>query len=246
LFVIPAIDLSEGRCVRLIQGNYDQEIQYAANPLDVAKSFHDAGAQWIHIVDLEGARSGTSKNLGIVAEIARTSGLKVEFGGGVRSLEKVREAIASGITRAIVGTKLVGDSNFARELCDEFGEQVVAGIDARNGKVSVHGWESESDLDALEFAQEVETYGAKRIILTDILTDGMLSGPNVAMQLLYSSTLQIPVIASGGIGSLDDLGRLLAQAPKIEAVIVGRALYEGTFTLEEALRSVTNSSATKR
>ena len=179
MLILPAIDLRGGRCVRLMHGDYSQESVYAGDPADVAKEFEDCGAQFIHVVDLDGAKKGEPENLDAVARICRRVRVPVEFGGGIRSLEVAQRVLNSGVDRVIVGTKLVTDRELANQFWGALREQVVAGIDARNGKVAIAGWTETTEIDALELAAQLEKDGAKRFILTDIARDGALSGPNI-------------------------------------------------------------------
>ncbi len=238
MLIIPAIDIRGGRCVRLIQGNYAEERSYTADPVEMARQFARDGAQLIHVVDLDGAKSGEPQNWSTLAAIAQATSVPVEMGGGVRTLETARKLLDLGIARVIVGTKLVQDALLAAEFFKELGEKVVAGIDARGGMVALQGWTEQSDRPASELAQEVERQGARRIILTDIGRDGMLNGPNLDLLAQVSSAVSIPVIASGGIGSIANLQSLTSVLPTPEGVIVGRALYENCFTLREALDAV--------
>lgn len=236
MLILPAIDIRGGLCVRLTQGDYAQERVYNSDPVEVAQSFEREGAQWIHIVDLDGAKSGEPTNWPIISEIAKRVGIPIEVGGGVRSLEAARRLLDAGASRVVVGTKLVQDPSLAQTMFDTLGEAVVAGIDARDGMVAVSGWTEQSRRSAVELAQQMATLGARRIILTDISKDGMLTGPNLMLLDEVSSSVAIPIINSGGIGSFADLELLYHRAIKRpEGVIVGRAIYEGRFTVREAV-----------
>ncbi|HVL39581.1 MAG TPA: 1-(5-phosphoribosyl)-5-[(5-phosphoribosylamino)methylideneamino]imidazole-4-carboxamide isomerase [Fimbriimonadaceae bacterium] len=234
MLVIPAIDLLDGRCVRLYQGDFGRETTYGTNPLDQALAFEGEGAKVLHVVDLDGARTGRPTHLHLVERIAAGTSLSIELGGGIRSPAAAREALAAGVWRVVVGSSIAGDQELARTLFEQLGEQVVAGIDARNGLVAVHGWTETSTLPALDFALRMQELGAPRIILTDIDTDGALSGPNLAMLRSASQALRVPIIASGGVASLADL-QALKQISNVEGAIVGRALYEGRFKLSEVI-----------
>lgn len=234
MLVIPAIDLIDGRCVRLYQGDFGRETTYGADPLAQARAFEGEGAKVLHVVDLDGARTGRPTHLHLVERIAAGTSLSIELGGGIRSLAAAREALAAGVRRVVVGSSIAGDQELARTLFEQLGEQVVAGIDARNGLVAVHGWTETSTLPALDFALRMQELGAPRIILTDIDTDGALSGPNLAMLRSASQALRVPIIASGGVASLADL-QALKQISNVEGAIVGRALYEGRFKLSEVI-----------
>jgi phosphoribosylformimino-5-aminoimidazole carboxamide ribotide isomerase len=235
MLILPAIDLLGGRCVRLIQGDYDRELPYDADPVEVAASFADAGVEWIHMVDLDGAKTGQPANLHIVESVAKQTAAKIEVGGGVRSLETAKRLLDAGAGRVVVGTKLVQDWELAQRFFEELGERVVAGIDARQGMVAVHGWREGSDLRAVDLATKVEAMGCHRIILTDIAKDGMMQGPNTELFLEVARSVKIPVIHSGGVATADDVRTLAKLDPAPEGAIVGRALYEGRVKLTELL-----------
>lgn len=239
MLILPAIDLRGGKCVRLVQGDYSRETVYGEDPLDVAHQFEEEGARWIHIVDLDGARSGEPVNLPIVERIAKASKASLEFGGGVRSLEVARRVLAAGVKRVVIGTKLVSDPNFARGAFQELGDGVVAGIDARNGMVATDGWLETSETTAVGAAQRAEDMGARRLILTDIARDGMLTGPNVELLSQVMAAVRIPVIQSGGVSSIEDLEALARLGPAgPEGVIVGKAIYEGKFSVKQAVSAL--------
>ena len=238
MLILPAIDLVDGKCVRLHQGNYDQATSYALDPIDVAKSFAEDGAEWIHIVDLDGAKSGSPHNLKVVAEICRQCPAKIELGGGIRSLEIAQTVLEQGISRVILGSRLAGDLEACRAVFKALGESAVAGLDMRDGKVAVSGWTESTTIDGLELALQLQDLGAQRFILTDIATDGTLAGPNLDMLKRFAQALDRPVIASGGISSLEDLVSVRKIRPPIEGTIVGKALYEGRFTVSQAISSV--------
>jgi phosphoribosylformimino-5-aminoimidazole carboxamide ribotide isomerase len=238
MLILPAIDIRDGKCVRLIQGDYAQETIYGEDPVKVALDFVEQGAEWIHVVDLDGAKAGSPLNLGIVERMVKESGAKVELGGGIRDLETAQRVLAIGVTRVIFGTRLVSDRSRSEELFKALGDRAVAGIDARNGKVSVVGWTEDSDLDALDFAKELQTMGAEIFIVTDIATDGMLQGPNTEMLSRFAKELSAGVIASGGVSSLEDLGAIKGIGGAIQGAIVGKAIYENRFTVRQAIQAV--------
>lgn len=239
MLILPAIDVRGGLCVRLIQGDYARERIYDSDPVRVAQAFSDQGAPLIHIVDLDGARAGEPQNSEVIKRIARAVSIPVEVGGGVRSTESARRLLDAGVARVVVGTKLVQDHEFAARLFDEFGDAIVAGIDARGGKVAVAGWRQQSDVQAVDLAKTMEALGARRVILTDIAQDGMLTGPNLGLLDAVSDAVRIPIIHSGGVASLADLELLYDKARRRpEGVIVGRAVYEGRFTVAQAVEMV--------
>ena len=235
MVILPAIDLLDGKCVRLLHGDYCQATEYSDDPVAVARGFAEEGAEWLHVVDLEGARTGRPAHLSVLAELAQT-GLNLEVGGGIRTLETARQVLGAGAHRVVMGTALTRDLDFASEAFSELGSRLVAGIDARDGRAAVDGWTEDSGVDALALAHELARRGARRFIVTDIATDGALTGPNVAFLAGFVQTLAVPIIASGGISTLDDLDALRdLPGPGVEGVIIGRAIYEGRFRLSEAL-----------
>lgn len=237
MLILPAIDIRGGKCVRLVQGDYAQETVYGEDPLAVAQGFVEQGAEWIHIVDLDGAKAGQPVNLNIVERIAKETSAKVELGGGIRMLETAIQVLNRGIARVIFGSRLVSNRSESADLFQALGDRAVAGIDARNGKVSVVGWTEDSELGALDLAKELEEAGARRFIVTDIATDGMLAGPNLQMLAEFSGNLRGHVIASGGVSSLDDLKSIKAIQPPVEGAIVGKAIYEGRLTVQQAIQA---------
>jgi len=237
--IIPAIDIKDGRCVRLFQGEMDKETVYFDDPVKAASYWAREGATFIHIVDLNGAVEGRPIHTREVEAICRESGLAVELGGGLRSLEAVEAALNLGVSRVVIGTAAYDNQELLRELCTQFPQQIVVGIDARKGKVAVKGWKETTAMDAVELATRCEADGAVRIIYTDVSRDGTREGVNVEETTRLARAVRIPVIASGGVATLDDIRRLLPlEKEGVEGVIVGRALYSGAFTLSDA-RSVT-------
>lgn len=233
--VYPAIDLKDGSCVRLIQGREDKQTVYFTDPIEPARRWKSLGAAWIHMVDLNGAFTGTPINHSIIEEVVKL-GVKVQLGGGLRSIEAVQKVLDLGVARAVVGTRACQDIGFARELAEAFGEKVAVGIDAMDGKVSVHGWTHDTGKPVLELASELEAVGIRTLIHTDIATDGMLTGPNLKATQALLDTVGIDVIASGGVGSDADIQALQSisdKYPHLTGVIVGKALYEGKVTLEK-------------
>lgn len=237
MLIIPAIDIKDGRCVRLFQGEMDKETVYFENPLDAARHWVEQGARLLHIVDLNGAVEGRPVHTRDVEAICRDTGVPVELGGGLRSLEAVEEALNLGVARVVIGTAAYQNEEFLRSLCNRFPEKIVVGIDARRGKVAVKGWKETTAMDAVELAKRCEADGASRIIYTDISRDGTREGVNIEDTLKLARSVNIPLIASGGVATLDDFRRLMPlEKEGVEGVIVGRALYAQTFTLNEVLR----------
>jgi phosphoribosylformimino-5-aminoimidazole carboxamide ribotide isomerase len=237
MLIIPAIDLKDGRCVRLFQGDMDKETVYFENPVDAARHWVDEGATFLHIVDLNGAVEGRPVHTKEIAAICQLAGLSVELGGGLRSIEAAEAALNLGVARLVIGTAAYDNPEFLRALCKKFPGKIVVGIDARQGKVAVKGWKKKTSMDAVELAKRCEQYGVSRIIYTDISRDGTQQGVNVEETLKIARAVKIPVIASGGVATLDDIHKLLPlEKEGIEGVIVGRALYSGGFTIREALQ----------
>ena len=238
MLIIPAIDLKDGRCVRLFQGEMDKETVYFENPVDAAKHWLAEGASFIHIVDLNGAVEGRPVHTKEVAAICEQPGLAVELGGGLRSLEAVEAALDLGVSRVVIGTAAHDNAEFLRSLCAKFPGKIVVGIDARHDKVAVKGWLETTSMDAVELAKRCEADGASRIIFTDISRDGTRDGVNVAETLKIARAVKIPIIASGGVSSLEDIRKLVSlQKEGVEGVIVGRALYAGAITLKDAIHA---------
>ncbi|HEY0866216.1 MAG TPA: 1-(5-phosphoribosyl)-5-[(5-phosphoribosylamino)methylideneamino]imidazole-4-carboxamide isomerase [Fimbriimonas sp.] len=231
--ILPSIDLLSGRTVRLLHGDYSKETAYAADPVETALSFEEQGASVIHVVDLDGARSGVIENGTILQAIFRAVKVPVEVGGGVRTIETAQKLLDQGCARVVFGTALVRDPELAERAFRQLGAKAVAGIDARDGKVAVAGWIDQSEIDAFDLARRMQDAGCRRLILTDIARDGALSGPNVAMLRRFADGLEIPVVASGGVSRLEDV-HLLAST-NVEGAIIGRAIYEQKFTVAEAV-----------
>ncbi|HWX76218.1 MAG TPA: 1-(5-phosphoribosyl)-5-[(5-phosphoribosylamino)methylideneamino]imidazole-4-carboxamide isomerase [Candidatus Acidoferrales bacterium] len=235
MLIIPAIDIKDGHCVRLFQGEMDKETIYFESPLAAAKHWVAEGASFIHIVDLNGAVQGRPVHTREVETICRETNLTVELGGGLRSVEAVKAALDLGVDRVVIGTAAYTNAELLRALCAKFPQKIIVGIDARDGKVAVKGWKETTAMAAIELAQRCAADGASRIIYTDISRDGTREGVNIGETLKLARAVTIPVIASGGVATLEDLRRLLPlEKDGVEGVIVGRALYAGAFRLKEA------------
>lgn len=231
----PAIDLRGGNCVRLRQGDYQQETVFADDPAAVAREFVEQGAQYLHIVDLEGAREGLPVNLPSVQAILDAVGIECELGGGIRDEQSVTELLEFGLARLVVGTSAITDPEGFRQMCRKFPGKLVLGIDARDGRVATDGWLQTSEVGAIDLARQFVDEPLAAIIYTDIATDGMLRGPNVPAMAQMQDAVKIPVIASGGVTTASDIAELAAAG--LAGCIIGRALYVGALTLEEALRA---------
>ncbi|MGI8385262.1 1-(5-phosphoribosyl)-5-[(5-phosphoribosylamino)methylideneamino]imidazole-4-carboxamide isomerase [Robertmurraya sp. P23] len=237
--IYPAIDMRGGKCVRLLQGDYNQETVYGDSPFDMAKSFADAGAEWIHMVDLDGAKDGKRVNDRFVIEAAQKLDAKVQIGGGIRTEEDILHYLNNGVSRVIIGSVAVSNPEFAIEMIQKYGAKIAIGLDAKDGYVATHGWLDTSSVTAVELGKRLAEAGAETFIFTDIATDGMLSGPNLlAVEKLGVETGK-SVIASGGVSELADLRALKELVGKgVSGAIVGKAIYEGRFSVPEALKEV--------
>jgi phosphoribosylformimino-5-aminoimidazole carboxamide ribotide isomerase len=231
--VIPAIDLRNGKVVRLLQGQYDYQITYKDDPVEQARQFHTDGAQWLHIVDLDGAKEGRPVNRESISAIAGLGLLRIEVGGGIRSEAAIRQLLDTGVTRVIIGTKAVSDFEWFSDMARRFKGRLVLGLDARGATVATHGWTEDSAQTMLEFAAQADKLPLAAIIYTDIAKDGMLTGPNIERTRSLVQAVKTPVVASGGVREADDIKKL--KPIGVAGVIVGRSLYEGTLDLKEAL-----------
>lgn len=237
MFVFPAIDIYQGNVVRLAQGDYDRVTVYNDSPLEQAQYFADQGASWIHIVDLDGAKTGTPANIELIKEIAQNVSVRIEVGGGVRSREAAQALLNAGVERVVLGTKLATDFDFTRELVEEFGpDKLVAGVDARDGKVATQGWIKESTLRSDVLVAQLAELGLRHLVYTDIARDGMKTGIDVSKYETIAAAAGFPVIVSGGVSTLDDFERLRTLGDNVvEGVISGRALYEKEFDVSSAI-----------
>lgn len=234
MIVLPAIDLKSGEVVRLKQGDFERKTVYSQNPLAVAEDFAAQGAEWLHLVDLDGAAEGESQNYAVIKKIAAATNFKIQTGGGIRKKEDVRRLLDLGVKRVIIGTLAVKDPELLAELIEEFGaESILVSIDARDGKVATSGWLEASERDMLDFAREMEALGVKYILYTDIGRDGMLSGPDFAGLRKLQLETELKIIASGGISSNQDLYDLAAE--NFYGAITGQAIYQGKVDLKKVL-----------
>jgi phosphoribosylformimino-5-aminoimidazole carboxamide ribotide isomerase len=233
MLILPAIDLRGGRCVRLRQGRYDDETVFDEDPVAVARRFEAAGAEWLHVVDLDGARAGRSENLDTVRRIVRAVGTPVEVGGGIRTTGAAGDILEMGVARVIVGTRAIREPEWLRALAAKFPARVALGLDARGGLVAVEGWENPTVRTAADVLADIDGLALAAIIYTDIARDGMMAGPNVEATAEVVKATRLPVIASGGVTTVEDVKRL--KAVGVAGAIIGRALYEGRIRLEAAL-----------
>jgi phosphoribosylformimino-5-aminoimidazole carboxamide ribotide isomerase len=237
--IIPAIDIRGGQCVRLLQGDYARETVYGNDPLAMAQRWADEGATRLHIVDLDGARDGVSANLEVIQKIAQALKIPVQVGGGIRTFDALDALLDAGVQRCILGTQAAKNPQWAEEAFAIYADAVILGLDARDGKVAVSGWQETSQVSAVQFAKYMAEAGAMRIIFTDIARDGMLTGPNVEALSEIAGAVEIPIVASGGVKTASDVA-LLRAIPNVEGVISGKALYEGTTSLRELLDAADN------
>ena len=243
MYLLPAIDILDGRAVRLAKGDYAQVTVYNADPVAQARIFEEAGAEWIHVVDLNGAKSGMPEHHPLITRIVRETSLKVEVGGGVRTMEALDRLMEAGASRVVLGTALVRDPDFARAAVERYGDALAAGIDAKGGEVAVAGWREGSGVAATELAAQMSALGYRHLIYTDIARDGMQTGIECEAYERMAAAFGHPVIASGGVASLADIERLAPVAAHIEGIITGRAVYEGTLDVAEGVRACAAVSA---
>ena len=235
MIVLPAIDMKDGRCVRLRKGDFDTVHQVAAGALETARRFADAGAKWVHMVDLDGARDGVRKNFPQIFEVITQSGLQVELGGGIKSVPDLITVVEAGAARAVVGSAAVTHPEVVDYAIAQWGaDRVAVGIDCLNGKVRTAGWEADSGLDFLDFARQMEERGVRTLIFTDIAADGMLSGPSYGQLTALQEAVSCQIVASGGVTTLDDVKRLRDMG--LYGAIIGKAYYAGTLDLAEAVK----------
>ena len=233
MIIYPAIDVKDGRCVRLVQGKFNDVTVYSDNPVEMALKWEQLGAKYLHVVDLDGARTGEPRNIAVISEMAVKLGIPLQLGGGIRSIETIEIILCKGIQRLILGTSAVKDPEVVKKAIRTFENNIVVGIDARDGMVAIEGWARTSEFTAVGFGKKMQDLGAKTIIYTDISRDGMLSGPNLKAMEEMVKAVDIEVIASGGVSSLEDIRNL--KEVGVSGVIVGKALYTGDLDLVKAL-----------
>lgn len=233
MIILPAIDLLGRKAVRLLKGDYNQVTVYSDSPLEVAEKFKSLGATHIHMVDLDGAKYGTAPNMDIVAEVTEKTGLFIEIGGGIRSMETVKKYIDAGISRVILGTAAICDEDFLKEAVKAYGEKIAVGADVKDGKIAVKGWLEQSDVTLDEFFLKMQDLGVKNIICTDISRDGAMRGTNLELYRELSAKYSLDITASGGVSSIEDVKRL--REMKLYGAIIGKAYYTGAVDLKEAI-----------
>ena len=236
MVIIPAIDIKDGKCVRLAQGDFDRVTTYADNPVDMALTWAQKGAELIHIVDLDGSVAGLPRNSNIILEIAKKIDIPIQVGGGIRDMETIEFYLSNGVGSVILGTAALQDEEMIRDACETFPEKIILGIDALEGKVAIRGWTQKTEQNAVDLARRYENHDVKAIVYTDIKRDGMGTGVNIEATKALAMSVSIPVIASGGVATIADVEKLLAvKGCDISGVIIGRALYTGAISLTEAI-----------
>ena len=235
MILLPAIDLYDKKAVRLYKGDYREMTVYSENPIEIARDFEACGAKYLHMVDLEGAKDGTTPNLSIVGQVARETSLFVEIGGGIRSMDTVARYLEAGVSRVILGTAAVKDPKFLKAAVSRYGEKIAVGADVRDGKIAIKGWLETADVTLDEFLRQMENLGVKNVICTDISKDGAMKGTNLALYKALSEKYSLDITASGGVSSLDDVKQL--RAMNLYGAIIGKAYYTGAIELREALEA---------
>ncbi len=233
MIIFPAIDMKDGKCVRLEQGLFDKVTVFGENPVEMAKKWESEGGEFLHLVDLDGAKDGVPKNLEIIKNICKNINIPIQLGGGIRSKETVKILLDAGVTRVIVGTMAINDMELLKELVDEYGERIVVSIDAKDGLVAVDGWVNVSEVNSIDLVRELDKIGVKTIVYTDIAKDGMMEGPNFDIYKTLAENTNIDVIASGGVSSIENVKKL--KTMDMYGAIIGRALYTGDIKLKDAL-----------
>lgn len=236
MLIFPAIDLYGGKAVRLYKGDYQQMTVYSDDPLSVARDFENKGAKWVHLVDLEGAKNGTTPNIDVVSKIARETSLSCEIGGGIRNMETVEKYFRAGVSRVILGTAAVTDESFLKAAVAKYGEKIAVGVDIKDSMVAIKGWIEKSEYDAFDFCEKMQKTGVKTIICTDISKDGAMKGANHALYRSLSEKFSMQIVASGGVSSIEDVKKLAAL--NIYGAIIGKAYYTGAIDLEKAVNEV--------
>ena len=237
--IFPAIDIKDKKCVRLIKGDFEKKTEYETSPIDQAGKYKDHGFKNLHIVDLDGALTGKTVNLDIIKEIVSKYDLKIEIGGGIRSIDSINKYIDAGVEKVILGSGAITNKEFLKEACEKFKSQIALGLDAKDGNLSVSGWKENLNVKTIDFLKAINSYGVSRIIYTDINRDGMKSSPNLDETLKIADLSNCPVVISGGISSIKDIKKAKElKHKKIEGIIVGKAIYDGDIKLDELAREI--------
>ena len=237
--IFPAIDIKDKKCVRLIKGDFENKTEYEISPIDQAGKYKDHGFKNLHIVDLDGALTGKIVNLNVIQEIVSKYDLKIEIGGGVRSLDSIKQYIDAGVEKVILGSGAIKNKEFLKEACENFKSQMALGLDAKDGNLSVSGWKENLNVKTIDFLKEVNNYGVSRIIYTDINRDGMKTSPNLDETVKIAELSNCPVVISGGVSSINDIKKAKElNNNKIEGIIVGKAIYDGDIKLDELAKEI--------
>ena len=237
--IFPAIDIKDKKCVRLIKGNFENKTEYETSPIDQAKKYQDYGFKDLHIVDLDGALTGRIVNLDIIQEVVSKHDLKIEIGGGVRTLDSIKKYVDAGVDKVILGSAAIKNKEFLKEACEKFKNKIALGLDDKNGNLSVSGWKENLNIKTIDFLKEVNSFGVSRIIFTDINKDGMKTSPNFDDTIKIAGLSNCPVVISGGVSSINDIKKAKdLNNKKIEGIIIGKAIYVGDIKLDELAKEI--------
>ena len=237
--IFPAIDIKDKKCVRLIKGDFENKTEYETSPIDQAKKYQDYGFKDLHIVDLDGALTGRTVNLDIIQEVVSKHDLKIEIGGGVRTLDSIKKYVDAGVDKVILGSAAIKNKEFLKEACEKFKNKIALGLDAKNGNLSVSGWKENLNIKIIDFLKEVNSFGVSRIIYTDINKDGMKTSPNFDDTIKIAELSNCPVVISGGVSSINDIKKAKdLNNKKIEGIIIGKAIYDGDIKLDELAKEI--------
>ena len=237
--IFPAIDIKDKKCVRLIKGDFENKTEYETSPIDQAKKYQDYGFKNLHIVDLDGALTGRTVNLDIIQEVVSKHDLKIEIGGGVRTLDSIKKYVDAGVDKVILGSAAIKNKEFLKEACEKFKNKIALGLDAKNGNLSVSGWKENLNIKTIDFLREVNSFGVSRIIYTDINKDGMKTSPNFDDTIKIAGLSNCPVVISGGVSSINDIKKAKdLNNKKIEGIIIGKAIYDGDIKLDELAKEI--------
>ena len=237
--IFPAIDIKDKKCVRLIKGDFENKTEYETSPIDQAKKYQDHGFKNLHIVDLDGALTGRTVNLDIIQEVVSKHDLKIEIGGGVRTLDSIKKYVDAGVDKVILGSAAIKNKEFLKEACEKFKNKIALGLDAKNGNLSVSGWKENLNIKTIDFLKEVNSFGVSRIIYTDINKDGMKTSPNFDDTIKIAELSNCPVVISGGVSSINDIKKAKdLNNKKIEGIIIGKAIYDGDIKLDELAKEI--------
>jgi len=237
--IFPAIDIKDKKCVRLIKGDFENKTEYETSPIDQAKKYQDYGFKDLHIVDLDGALTGRTVNLDIIQEVVSKHDLKIEIGGGVRTLDSIKKYVDAGVDKVILGSAAIKNKEFLKEACEKFKNKIALGLDAKDGNLSVSGWKEDLNIKTIDFLKEVNSFGVSRIIFTDINKDGMKTSPNFDDTIKIAELSNCPVVISGGVSSINDIKKAKdLNNKKIEGIIIGKAIYDGDIKLDELAKEI--------